>query len=108
MGENFKKRDPKLYKNGVLKKVALLIKGGEQNYRDAYIRLRKTFNVEQIKRHFITQYMHKEYKPITDKESIFYHEVLGLDPPEEQENKKEVGMARDVFTLVMFLENHEK
>ena len=52
MGPNFKFRSPKLYKLGILKKVSLAMKS-EQNYEEAYKLLRRNFNVEQIKKHFL-------------------------------------------------------
>lgn len=76
MGHNFKKY-PRIYKLGILKRAAFCIKNVK--YEEAYKMIRENFNVEQIKRFFLGA----KYKLNNDKDSLFHHEKLGMDSPEE-------------------------
>lgn len=110
MGPNFKNRYPKIYKLGVLKRVQLFIR--KQDYRTAMLRLREAFNVEHIKK----EIEGPNYKPCNDPESLFYHENLGLDPPEQQLQKMpnedfdkpdSRAFLNDVYAVIKQLENQE-
>lgn len=84
----------------------------KKKYLETYSKLRETFNVEDIKQHFMTE-EGKKYKMI-DVNSMY---VKGKDDPEKVkkdmpnenfENKANKKILQDVYTMITFLENYEK
>lgn len=109
-GENFKKKKPRIYKLGVLKQCGIYL--NQKRYLETYSKLRETFNIEDIKQHFL-QEQGKKYKMI-GLDSMYIKgkedpETVRKNMPNENfENKANCKILEDVFNMVMYLEDYEK
>lgn len=111
LGENLLKKQPRIYKLGVMKQCQILIE--KKKYLEAYEKLRETFNIEEIKER-IAQERGLKYEMISD-ESVYVKgkkesaEALKKKMKNENfEDPRNKNILLDVYNMVTFLEDYEK